>query len=148
MALQARIETDFVTAYKAKETVRVAVLRMLKTAIKNRQVELCRELTDGEVLDVIAKQVKQRRESIDQFTSGNRPDLAEKEALELEMLVGYLPKALSEEELAAAIDAVVKDLGAASLKDMGRVMQAVLEAHKGQVDGKKASELVRARLTS
>jgi uncharacterized protein YqeY len=148
MALQARIETDFVTAYKAKETVRVAVLRMLKTAIKNRQVELCRPLSDGEILDVIAKQVKQRRESIDQFTSGNRPDLAEKEARELEELTAYMPKALTEEELAAAIDAVVQDLGAASLKDMGRVMQAVLEAHKGQVDGKKASELVRARLSS
>lgn len=148
MALQARIETDFVTAYKAKETVRVAVLRMLKTAIKNRQVELLRPLDDGEVLDVIAKQVKQRRESIEQFTSGNRPDLADKEALELEMLTGYLPQALTEAELAAAIDAVVRELGATSLKDMGRVMQAVLEAHKGQVDGKKASELVRARLSS
>lgn len=148
MALQARIETDFVTAYKAKETVRVAVLRMLKTAIKNRQVELLRPLDDGEILDVIAKQVKQRRESIEQFTSGNRPDLADKEARELEMLVGYLPQALTEAELAAAIDAVVRELGAASLKDMGRVMQAVLEAHKGQVDGKKASELVRARLSS
>lgn len=148
MALQARIETDFVTAYKAKETVRVAVLRMLKTAIKNRQVELLRPLDDGEILDVIAKQVKQRRESIEQFTSGNRPDLADKEARELEMLVGYLPQALTEAELTAAIDAVVRELGATSLKDMGRVMQAVLEAHKGQVDGKKASELVRARLTS
>ena len=148
MALQARIETDFVTAYKAKETVRVAVLRMLKTAIKNRQVELLRPLDDGEVLDVIAKQVKQRRESIEQFTSGNRPDLADKEARELEMLVGYLPQALTEAELTAAIDAVVRELGATSLKDMGRVMQAVLEAHKGQVDGKKASELVRARLSS
>ena len=148
MALQARIETDFVTAYKAKETVRVAVLRMLKTAIKNRQVELLRPLDDGEILDVIAKQVKQRRESIEQFTSGNRPDLADKEARELEMLMGYLPQALTEAELAAAIDAVVRELGAASLKDMGRVMQAVLEAHKGQVDGKKASELVRARLSS
>ncbi|HBE93842.1 MAG TPA: glutamyl-tRNA amidotransferase [Desulfovibrio sp.] len=148
MALQARIETDFVTAYKAKETVRVAVLRMLKTAIKNRQVELLRPLDDGEILDVIAKQVKQRRESIEQFTSGNRPDLADKEARELEMLVGYLPQALTEAELTAAIDAVVRELGATSLKDMGRVMQAVLEAHKGQVDGKKASELVRARLSS
>lgn len=148
MALQARIETDFVTAYKAKETVRVAVLRMLKTAIKNRQVELLRPLDDGEILDVIAKQVKQRRESIEQFTSGNRPDLADKEALELEMLVGYLPQALTEAELAVAVDAVVRELGATSLKDMGRVMQAVLEAHKGQVDGKKASELVRARLSS
>lgn len=148
MALQARIETDFATAYKAKETVRVAVLRMLKTAIKNRQVELLRPLDDGEILDVIVKQVKQRRESIEQFTSGNRPDLADKEARELEMLTGYLPQTLTEAELAAAIDAVVRELGATSLKDMGRVMQAVLEAHKGQVDGKKASELVRARLSS
>jgi uncharacterized protein YqeY len=148
MALQARIETDFVTAYKAKETVRVAVLRMLKTAIKNRQVELVRPLEDGEILDVIAKQVKQRRESIEQFNAGHRPDLAEKEAAELEQLADYLPKALSDEELAAAVDTAIAALGASGLKDMGRVMQAVMEAHKGQVDGKKASALVRGRLSA
>ncbi|HMM38151.1 MAG TPA: GatB/YqeY domain-containing protein [Desulfovibrio sp.] len=148
MGLQARIESDFVAAYKAKESVKVAVLRMLKTAIKNRQVELCRPLEDGEILDVIAKQVKQRRESIEQFNAGHRPDLAEKEAAELEQLADYLPKALSDEELAAAVDTAIAALGASGLKDMGRVMQAVMEAHKGQVDGKKASALVRGRLSA
>ncbi|MES9995240.1 GatB/YqeY domain-containing protein [Desulfovibrio aminophilus] len=148
MGLQARIESDFVAAYKAKESVKVAVLRMLKTAIKNRQVELCRLLEDGEILDVIAKQVKQRRESIEQFNAGHRPDLAEKEAAELEQLVDYLPTALSDEELAAAVDTAIAALGASGLKDMGRVMQAVMEAHKGQVDGKKASALVRGRLSA
>ncbi|MDY0306051.1 MAG: GatB/YqeY domain-containing protein [Desulfovibrio aminophilus] len=148
MGLQARIESDFVAAYKAKESVKVAVLRMLKTAIKNRQVELCRPLEDGEILDVIAKQVKQRRESIEQFNAGHRPDLAEKEAAELEQLADYLPKALSDEELAAAVDTAIAALGASGLKDMGRVMQAVTEAHKGQVDGKKASALVRGRLSA
>ncbi|MCM0754311.1 GatB/YqeY domain-containing protein [Desulfovibrio aminophilus] len=148
MALQARIESDFVAAYKAKESVKVAVLRMLKTAIKTRQVELCRPLEDDEILDVIAKQVKQRRESIEQFNAGGRPDLAEKEAAELDELSGYLPKALSDEELAQAVDAAIAALGASGLKDMGRVMQAVMDAHKGQVDGKKASALVRGRLSA
>lgn len=148
MALQARIESDFVAAYKAKESVKVAVLRMLKTAIKTRQVELCRPLEDDEILDVIAKQVKQRRESIEQFNAGGRPDLAEKEAAELDELSGYLPKALSDEELAQAVDAAIAALGTSGLKDMGRVMQAVMDAHKGQVDGKKASALVRGRLSA
>lgn len=148
MGLQARIESEYIAAYKAKEAVKVAVLRMLKTAIKNRQVELIRPLEDGEILDVIAKQVKQRRESIEQFTAGNRPDLADKEALELTVLEGYMPKALSDEELARAIEETVARLGAAGPKDMGRVMQALMEAHKGQIDGRKASDLVRKRLSS
>lgn len=146
MSLQTTVEKDFLTAYKAKEDVKVAVLRMLKTAIKNAMVELRRDLNDDEVLDLIAKQVKQRKESIEQFTKGGRPELAAQEQLEMDALQAYLPTQLSDEELEIAIDAIIVEMGVSDIKEMGRVMQALLAKHKGQVDGKKASTLVRDRL--
>jgi len=148
MSVSQRIEKDFLAAYKAKDDVRVAVLRMLKAAAKNKQVELRRPLTDDEMFDVLAKQVKQRQESIDQFSQAGRNDLADKERAELVVLQGYLPQALTAEETAKAVDDAVTSLGATGLKDMGRVMQAVLGANKGRVDGKLVSELVKARLSS
>ncbi len=143
-----KIEKDFLTAYKAKEGCRVAVLRMLKTAIKNKQVELGTPPDDDQVLSLVAKQAKQRKESIDQFRAAGRDDLADKEQAELEILSEYLPKALTDDELAQLVDAAVKRLGASSLKDMGAVMQAVMSEGGGGVDGKKASTLVRQRLSS
>ncbi|EGB13726.1 GatB/YqeY family protein [Pseudodesulfovibrio mercurii] len=148
MSLSKQIDKDYIEAYKAKATVKVAVLRHLKTAIKNRMVEdKCQDLSDEIVLDLVAKQVKQRKDSFDQYTKAGRDDLARVEADELVALEVYLPKQLSDEELSAAIDKAIADVGAASMADMGKVMQAVLEAHKGQVDGKKASGLVRAKLS-
>lgn len=146
MSLLNAIEKDYLTAYKARDEVRVAVLRMLKTAIKNAAVELRREPNDGEVLDLVARQLKQRKESIEQFTKGGRPELAERERLEMEVLQGYLPTQLNPEELECAVDAIIAQTGASGMKDMGRVMQALTAKHKGQIDGKAASALVRARL--
>ena len=148
MSLQERIESDFLTAYKNKDHVLVAVLRMLKTAAKNRQVDLRRALTDDELLDLVLKQIKQRQESIDMFAKAGRTELAAKEAGELELLRTYQPQSLSTDELAALIEAVVAEQGAASIKDMGRVIQAIMNTHKGRVDGKAVSELVRNRLSS
>lgn len=147
MNLVQRIENDFVAAYKSKAESRVAVLRLLKTAVKNRQVELKRPLEEGEILDLVLKQIKQRQESIDVFSRAGRHDLAEKEARELELLRAYQPQPLSAEELAALVDATIVQQNAESIKDMGRVIQAVMHSHKGRVDGKAVSELVRARLT-
>lgn len=147
MSIAKQIEQDFVTAYKAKEQLRVAVLRMLKTAIKNRHVELMRELSDDEILDVIIKQVKQRQEAEEQFRAANRAELADKESAEADILRSYLPAQISREELAALVDRIVIDLGASGLKDMGRVMKAIMDNHKGRVDGKAVSELVKARLS-
>ncbi|EPR42239.1 GatB/YqeY family protein [Desulfovibrio sp. X2] len=147
MSLQQTIESDFITAYKARQEIRVAVLRMLKTALKNRQVELLRELGDADVLDVIAKQAKQRKESIEQFDAAGRKDLADRERAELEFLEAYLPRQLSDEELAAAVDAAVAEVGASGMKDMGAVMKALMAAHKGQFDGAKASAAVRSKLS-
>jgi uncharacterized protein YqeY len=106
------------------------------------------EITDDDVLDLIARQVKQRKDSFDQYTKAGRDDLASVEAEELAELEGYLPTPLGDDELAAAIDRAVAEVGATGMQDMGRVMQALLNAHKGQVDGKKASALVRSRLSA
>ncbi|MEF2143979.1 MAG: GatB/YqeY domain-containing protein [Desulfovibrionaceae bacterium] len=146
MSLLATLEKDYLEAYKAKEDVKVAVLRMLKTAIKNASIDLRREPDDDEVLELVARQLKQRKESIEQFTKGNRPDLADKERLEMAVLELYMPRQLDDAELVQAIEVAVAETGAADVKDMGRVMQALLSANKGQVDGKKASALVRSRL--
>lgn len=149
MSLLQKIDDDYIAAYKAKATVKVAVLRHLKTAIKTRMAEgRGSEITDDDVLDLIARQVKQRKDSFDQYTKAGRDDLARVEAEELAELEGYLPTPLGDDELAAAIDRAVAEVGATGMQDMGRVMQALLNAHKGQVDGKKASALVRSRLSA
>lgn len=148
MNLTARIEADALAAMKSREEPRLGVLRMLKAAAKLRQVELRRPLTDDEMLDVISRQVKQRRESVEQFTAAGRADLADKEERELAILADYLPAPLSDAELDTAVDAAVTELSASSMKDMGRVVQAVLAAHKGRADGKRVSAAVKARLTS
>jgi len=148
MNLSNKIDKDYIEAYKAKATVKVAVLRHLKTAIKNRMVEEKADaVSDDVVLDLIAKQVKQRKDSFDQYTKAGRDDLAQVEAQELAELEIYLPKQLSDDELSAAIDKAIAEIGASSMADMGKVMQVVLGAHKGQVDGKKASGLVKSKLS-
>ena len=142
MYLTTRIEQDYIAAYKAKDALRLGVLRLLKTAAKNLQVELMRPVTDEELATVVQKQAKQRQDSIEQFTAANRPDLAEKEAAELSILKDYLPEPLSEEELAAAIDAAVTNMSG-----MGKVIQSVMGDYKGRVDGKAVSAAVKARLS-
>ena len=149
MTLTEQLDIDYVQAYKSKDAVRLSVLRLLKTAAKNQIVELRRpggSLDDAEMMAVIIKQGKQRQDSIEQYTAAGRPDLAAKEAAELEILQGYLPKALTPEELAAAIEEAVQSTGASSPKDMGKVMSAIMGAYTGRVDGKALSAAVRQRL--
>ena len=148
MSLLSRIDSDFLTAYKAKDSERVAVLRMLKTAIKNKQVELLRTPTDEEALEIVARSIKQRQESIEMFRSAGREELAAKEEREKTILLDYLPPQLSGDELQSVIDTTIAELGAQGPKDMGRVMQAIMNEHKGRVDGKAVSALVRTRLSA
>jgi len=148
MNLSARIESDYLAAMRARDELTVSVLRMLKAAAKMRQVELKRPLSDDELLDVVARQGKQRRESIEQFAKANRADLVEKEERELGVLMAYLPAPLTDAELGDAVAAAVAELDARSMKDMGRVVQSVLAANKGRVDGKRVSDAVKARLAS
>ncbi len=150
MTLSERIDKDYITAYKAKEQIKLDVLRLLKTAAKNLLVELKRSsgsLDDAEMMDVLLRQAKQRQDSIVQYTDAGRADLAEREAAELVILQEYLPKALTPEELEAAIDAAIVSTGATDPKEMGKVMNAIMAAYKGRVDGKSLSATVRARLT-
>lgn len=146
MSLIERLEQDYITAYKAKDTVRLGVLRLLKTALKNFQVQHLRAPSEDDVLDLIAKQCKQRQDSIAQYTAAARPELAEKEAAEMTVLCEYMPPRLEGEELEAAIREAIISVGATSLKEMGKVMQALMAAHKGQIDGKGASEAVKAAM--
>lgn len=148
MSLQEQLEKDFLFAFKAKDKVKTAVLRMVKTAVKNKQVELGRPLNDNEVLAVLIKEAKQREDSISQFRKGGREDLALKEEQELEVLQRYLPKQLSLEEVEKEVDVAIEKLGVSSLKEMGKVMSYLMRKYTGQIDGKKLNQIVRQKLSS
>jgi uncharacterized protein YqeY len=136
-------------AMRKHEAVRLSALRMLKAALMNREIERGRALDDAESLQVVASLVKQRKDSIDQFTKGGRQDLADKEAAEIRVLDAYLPPAADPAVIDQAIDEAIKETGATSPKDMGRVMKAALARLAGQgVDGKTVNELVRQKLIS
>lgn len=148
MSLEKQITDDIATAMKAKDTGRLSTLRMLKAALVNKGVEKNRALERAEELQVVSALVKQRRDSIDQFTSGGRTDLADKERSEIVILETYLPPAVNVEELDAAVSQAMTETGARGPKDMGRVMKAVMALLAGKtVDGKMVSERVKARLS-
>lgn len=148
ITLTARINTLIVTAMKAKDAGRLGPLRMLKAAIMNRGVEKGRDLDDTEVLVVVSQLLKQRRDSIEQFAAAGRQDLVDKESAELTILEEFQPASASAAEIDAAVEAAVRDTGATSPKDMGKVMKAVQAGLAGKtVDGRAVSEAVKARLS-
>lgn len=136
------IRADMTESMKAREAERLSTLRMLLAAVKNEQIETKRELTDEEALVLIRKAVKQRLDSIDQYTRGNRSDLADKEKRELEILKTYLPPELSEQELETGLREIVAATGASSKKDFGKVMKEATARFKGRADGKTIQEIV------
>jgi len=143
-----RVNQDIAAAMRAKEQDRLVPLRMLKTALTLKRVERGNELDDRESLQVVSTLVKQRKDSIEQFTTAGRQDLADKERAEIVVLEAYLPPPVSREELEQAVDEAVRATGASSPKDMGGVMKAVMAALAGRnADGKLVNELVRARLS-
>lgn len=147
MSLEQSLTADIVAAMKAKDATRLTALRMLKTALTNKSIEKSRPLESAEELQVVSMLVKQRRDSIEQFTAGGRTDLADKEAAEITILEAYLPASASDEELAQAVAAAVAETGASGPKDVGAVMKAAKTALAGKtVDGKKLNDLVRAKL--
>ena len=149
MSLLQTIEVDYIAAYKSKDAIRLSVLRLLKTALKNLQVERSREpISDADALDVVVKQVKQRRDSIDQFRAAGREDLASKEEAEMVVLESYLPEQIAGEKLITLVTSLIAEVGAAGPKDMGKVMQALTARYKGSYDGKEASETVKTALQS
>ena len=146
--LEEKIMQDYKQAMKDKDSLRSSALSFLRAALKNCSIEKRKDrLSDSEVISVLKKQVKQRRDSIEQFRKGRRDDLVEKEERELEILKSYLPEEMSEQELATLIDEVIGSLGGdVSIKDMGRVMKEIMSRAAASVDGRLASDMVRERL--
>ncbi len=147
MSMIQKIQGEMTEAMKARQPLRLSVLRGIKTALKNKEIEKVRSLTEAEEIQVLQMLVKQRKESIEQFTKGGREELASQEKAELEILETFLPAAVSREEIEAAVSAAVDEVQPTSAKDMGRVMKAVMSRFAGKVvDGKLVNELVRAKL--
>jgi uncharacterized protein YqeY len=147
MALIELISKDLTEAMKTKDELRLSVLRMVKSALKNKEIEKIRPLDDAESLQVLQTLVKQRRESVEQFTRGGRQDLADKETKEIAIIEKYLPAGASDAEMNAAIESAIKETGANSPKQMGAVIKAARAKLEGKtVDGKVFSDRVRERL--
>lgn len=147
MSLHDRLTEDLKSAMKSRDQLRMDVIRMIKAAVQYKEVELKQDLDDAAMSRIMTTLIKQRKEAAEQFEKGHRQDLATKERQEISIIEGYLPAALSSDELARIVDAAVKESGATSLKDMGQVMKAVMARLAGQsVDGKVVSDLVKAAL--
>ncbi|HYG32015.1 MAG TPA: GatB/YqeY domain-containing protein [Methylophilaceae bacterium] len=148
MTLRAQITEDMKTAMRAKDTARLGAIRLLQAAIKQREVDERIELDDTQVIEVIEKMLKQRRDSITQYKAANRQDLVDVEEFEVSVLQGYLPQQLTEAEVSELLDKVVADTGASGMKDMGKVMAAIKPLVTGRADMGKISGLIKTRLTT
>jgi len=147
MSLGEQIVSDLTAAMKAQDAQRTSTLRMVKAAMMNRKIEKGSELTDDDVQKLLRSLVKQRRDSIEQYEKAGRKELVDKEAAEIAVIEAYLPQAASTEEIEQAVAAAITETGAASMKDMGKVMKAVQAALSGKnADGKQVSEIVKAKL--
>lgn len=148
MSLADKIQTDIVAAMKAKDELKLSVLRMVKAAIQHKEIEKIRKLDEAESIGLLQTLVKQRKESIEQFAKGGRQDLVDKEKKELAIVEGYLPAAASEAEMDTAISKAMSETAASSIKQMGAVVKAAKTALEGKtVDGKTLSDRVRDRLS-
>ncbi len=145
MSILERIDSDLKVAMKSSEKIRVSTLRMVKASLKNLEIEKGK-LSDDDVIGVLSTLAKQRRESISEFEKGGRQDLADQEREELAVILGYLPEQLSEEELTGIILETIRETGASSLKDMGRLMKSLMPRVKGRADGKLVSRKVKELL--
>lgn len=147
MSLRDRLTEDLKHATKARDQLRMDVIRMIKAAVLNKEVELKKDLDDAEMSRIMAGLIKQRKDSADQFEKAHRPDLAAKERQEITIIESYLPTALTSDQIGELVNTVIRSTGATSLKDLGTVMKAVMEQLAGQpVDGKQISDLVRTKL--
>jgi uncharacterized protein YqeY len=146
MTLREKIVEDMKIAMKARETEKLGAIRLLQAALKQKEVDERIELTDDLVLNIIDKMLKQRKDSIEQYTAGNRPDLAAKEEFEVGVLSAYMPQPLSDAEVEAILNSVIAEVGATSAKDMGKVMNALRPRLAGRADMGKLSGVVKARL--
>ena len=148
MPLAQQLDQALKTALKSQQPVAASTLRMLKSAIHYREVELKRSLSEDELLAVVATQAKQRREAVAEYSKAGRPDLAKKEEEELSILLSFLPKQLSSAECETEVSGIIEELGAAGPKDLGKVMKAAMARLAGRADGKMIQEMARRRLSS
>lgn len=147
MRLRDKISEDLMSAMKSREAERLSVLRMMKAAVKNKEIDLRQELEDAQAMQVLLTLIKQHKDSVEQFTKGGRLDLADKEAAEIKVIEQYLPAPVTDEEIGNVVEAVIAETGSTSVKDMGKVMKACMARFSGRpVDGGKVSELVKAKL--
>jgi uncharacterized protein YqeY len=149
MSLVDQIQKDITTAMKARDEQRLSTLRMVKTALKNREIDKMAPLDDKESQAVLSTLIKQRKESVEQFTKGGRQEMADKEAAEIVLIESYLPKAAGEAEVVAGVKAVIAEMGSPTMKDMGTVMKNAMARFSGagmRVDGKIVSEAVKREL--
>ncbi|MDD4356971.1 MAG: GatB/YqeY domain-containing protein [Smithellaceae bacterium] len=147
MDVNARINEEMVSAAKAKDKVRLSAVRMLKTALHNKEIDLKQPLNETETMQILSGLVKQRKDSIEQFAKGGRQDLVEKEEAELKILQEFMPEQMSDEEVDRLIQKTIADIGAVSIKDMGKVMKILMPQITGKADGKAAGEKVKALLS-
>jgi uncharacterized protein YqeY len=148
MSLSQRLNETMKEAMRAKDSLRLNTIRQIRTSVKNKEIDERRELDDQEIIGVISMLVKQRKESAQLYREGARPELAEKEEQELAVLQEFLPAQLGEEEIRSIIEEAVTETGAASVKDMGKVMKVVTGRTLGRADGRLVSELVKVRLSA
>jgi uncharacterized protein YqeY len=146
MSLKEQLNDAMKAAMKARDDLRLSAVRMVRSAIKNREIDQKKELDDQAVIDVVSTLVKQRRESIRMYQEGNRPELADKEEAELNVLLGFLPAQLSPEEIEELVARIIVETNAQGAKDMGRVMKTVTPLTAGKADGRTVSDIVRKRL--
>jgi uncharacterized protein YqeY len=147
MSLAERLVDEMKQAMKSNDKVRLSTIRMIRSAVKNKEIDLRNTLDDAEILRVIQGMVRKSEDSIEQFKAGGRMDLVEKETKEIEILKSYLPQALSREDVARIIDESIQETQASSLKDIGKVMKSVMPKLSGKADGKLINQLVKERLS-
>ncbi len=149
MSLTEQIQSDITDAMRARDELRLSTLRMVKSALKNREIEKMAPLDDKEAQQVLSTLIKQRKESVEQFTKGGRQELADKETAEIAMIEAYMPKAAGDDQIVAGVKAVIAEMGSPTLKDMGTVMKNVMARFSGadiRVDGKLVSDVVKKEL--
>ena len=147
MSFREIIETELMTAAKKQDKVRLSTMRMVKAALHNKEIDLHRDLNETEVLQLLSSMVKQRKDSIDQFSRGGREDLVKKEEQELQIIQSFMPQQLSEEALDAEIEKAIQEVNASSAKDMGNVMKVLMPRLTGKAEGKTVSERLKIKLS-
>ncbi len=148
MSLKEKINSEMVSAAKAKDKIRLSTIRMIKSTLHNKEIELKGELSDADLLQMLSSIVKQRKDSIEQFRKGGRADLTEKEEAELKVVQEFMPEQMSEEKIEAEIEKAIGEVSAVSIKEMGKVMKVLIPRLTGRADGKMVSEKVKTKLST